>query len=152
MGQPISNSDSTKSELGYSLVHLDANTRSTKHRPGAAMVTVMRAREYRSRLHGISILVSGRRNAPRATLGLLSFGNGRSQRPLLFLFRRGYQAWWGARRRSAARSTDRDCDRLRGWEQRHGRGWSCYLRGRRMDRCDLLAMSLVVRCERGEML
>ena len=64
-----------KSELGYLLVHFDANTGSTKRRPGAAMVTVtvVRARVYRSGLHGISVLVSGRRNAAHATLGLLSF-------------------------------------------------------------------------------
>lgn len=137
-----------QSELRDSLVNLDANTGSTKHRRSPAMVAVMRAREYRARLHGISVLVGSRRNAAHATLGLLSFGNGRSQNRL-FLFRWGDQAWWGTRRGSAVWSSNGDRDGLWGWEARYGGGWAPYLRGRRMDRRDFLAMSLVIRCRRG---
>ena len=134
-----------QSELRDSLVNLDANTGSTKHRRSPAMVAVMRAREYRARLHGISVLVGSRRNAAHATLRLLSFGNGRSQNRL-FLFRWGDQARWGTRRGSAVWSSNGDRDGLWGWETWYGGGWAPYLRGRRMDRRDLLAMSLVIRC------
>lgn len=123
---PTYKQECKQSELGNSLVNLDTNTGSTKHRWGPAMVAVMRARVYRARLHGISIFVGGRRNAAHATLGLLSFGNGRSQ-TRFFLFRRGDQAWWGTRRGSAIWSPNGDRDGLWGWEERYGGGWARYL-------------------------
>lgn len=107
-------------------MNLDAHTRSTKHRRGPAMVAVMRARVYRARFHGISVLVGSCGNAAHATLRLLSFGNGRSQRRL-FLFRWGNQTWWRTWRGSAIWSPNSDRDGLWRWEERYGGGWAPYL-------------------------
>jgi hypothetical protein len=66
----------------YLLMHLDANTRSTKRGPSPAttmMLILMRAGENRARLHRISLLVTGRGYPPVTSLGLLSLRNSRPQ-------------------------------------------------------------------------
>lgn len=80
------------------LMHLDTNTRSTKHGRSPAP-TMMRASVYGARLHSISVLVSGRRYPPLASLRLFPLRNSRSQRPFSFLFLgRGNRTRWWARR------------------------------------------------------
>ena len=114
--------------IEYLLMHLDTNTRSTKHRRSPAP-TMMRASVYRASLHRTAVLISGRRYPPLASLRLFSLRNSGPQRSISFLFvRRGnktrWRARWCRRRRllllMTARSAKRDRDGLRGREQRHG--------------------------------
>jgi len=144
----------------YILMHLDTNTRSAKGGRSTAttmMLILIRAGENRACLHRISVLVSGRRYPPMASLRLLSLRNRRPQRSISFTFTllvvgRGNNTGWRARRRPWSMTTwfsDRNRDGLPGREHRYGRrGRACRLRSRRVHRCGLLAMSLVVRCSR----
>jgi hypothetical protein len=88
------------------LMYLDTNTRSTKRGPSPAttmMLILLRTSENRACLHRISILVSGRRCPPMASLGLFSLRNSRPQRRSISFFvigrwndtgwRAGWRSW-----------------------------------------------------------
>ncbi len=96
----------------YILMHLDTNTRSAKGGRSTAttmMLILIRAGENRACLHRISVLVSGRRYPPMASLRLLSLRNRRPQRSISFTFTllvvgRGNNTGWRARRVRKTRS------------------------------------------------
>jgi hypothetical protein len=130
-----SHPDRKKKKLGigiYSLMHLDTNTRSAKRGPSPAttmMLILMRASVNGACLHRISVLVSGRRCPPTASLSLRLFSlrNSRPQRSIsFFVIGRGNETGWRARRRSwlwlmmATCFANGDRDGLRCREQWHG--------------------------------